>query len=333
MLKSSAAVRTSGLRLGVWCSNPRPGEGPPATILREGDGEVLRGVKTFCSGAGGLDRALVLARDPRAAAPIAAWVDLTQPGAIEIDEHWYRGAGLRASVSHRVVFHGAPVLGLLGPPGALSAQPWFARDALRTAASWAGMADSALEGALGELAQRPRRGAIEELAAGRMLTAHHTITVWLGLAARAMDEPTPQLPAVALHGRAAIVDACRILLDEAGRACGSHPFATGEMLDPALAVIWSCFCSSIAWILDWQRLAPQRWRHVNERDDGSGLRAAIPRLCRPVGIPVEPLRALQVRGNPGRVRSRAVRGRTRAGGIDWRFQYPAGTAMPVTDDG
>jgi alkylation response protein AidB-like acyl-CoA dehydrogenase len=226
-----AAVRASGLRLGVWGADPRPGEGPPATIVREGDDEVLRGVKTFCSGAGGLDRALVLARDSGAAAPIAAWVDLTQPGAIEIDEHWYRGAGLRASVSHRVVFHGAPVLGRLGPPGALLAQPWFARDALRTAASWAGMADSALEGALGELAHRPRRGAIEELAAGRMLTAHHTITVWLDRAARAMDEPTPQLPAVALHGRAAIVDACRILLDEAGRACGSHPFATGEMLD------------------------------------------------------------------------------------------------------
>src|SRR6202035_1069426 len=55
-----AAVRASGLPLGVWGADPRPGEGPRATIVREGDGELLRGVKTFCSGAGGLDRALVL---------------------------------------------------------------------------------------------------------------------------------------------------------------------------------------------------------------------------------------------------------------------------------
>jgi alkylation response protein AidB-like acyl-CoA dehydrogenase len=226
-----AAVQAGGLRLGVWGADPRPGEGPPATVVREGGEEVLGGVKTFCSGAGGLDRALVLARDPEATAPAAVWVDLTQPDRIEIDERWYRGAGLRASVSHRVVFRGARVMGRIGPPGALSAQPWFARDALRTAASWAGMADSALEGALAELARLPRRGALEELAAGRMLTAHHTITAWMERAARAMDGATSQLPAVALHGRAAIAGACGALLDEAARACGSHPFATGELLD------------------------------------------------------------------------------------------------------
>ena len=78
---------------------------------------MLGGVKTFCSGAGGLDRALVLARDPEAEAPAAVWVDLTQPDRIEIDERWYRGAGLRASVSHRVVFRGARVMGRIGPPG------------------------------------------------------------------------------------------------------------------------------------------------------------------------------------------------------------------------
>lgn len=229
-----AAVRAGKLRVGVWGGDPRPGEGPRAVVVRKSSGEeVLTGVKTFCSGAGGLDRALVLARDPDAKPPVAVWVDLTDAARAQVDESWYRGAGLRASVSHRVVFDEAPVLARFGPPGALAEQPWFARDALRTAASWAGMADAALEAALHELAERPARGELEELAAGRMLTAHQTIAAWLERAARAMDAGSDELPAISLHGRAAIAAACRTLLEEAAGACGSHPFATAGALDRA----------------------------------------------------------------------------------------------------
>jgi alkylation response protein AidB-like acyl-CoA dehydrogenase len=242
-----AAVRDRGLRVGVWGGDPRPGEGPRATVgnggatvargrataERGGAVETLSGVKTFCSGAGGLDRALVLARDPDAPLPIAVWIDLTDADTVTVDERWYRSSGLRASVSHRVVFHRAPVLARFGPPGGLSEQPWFGRDALRTAASWAGMADRALDAALDELAARPTPGPLEQLAAGRMLSAQQTIDAWVQRAARAMDTAAPELPAVALHARVAIAHASRELLDEAARACGSHPFATGGDLDRA----------------------------------------------------------------------------------------------------
>jgi alkylation response protein AidB-like acyl-CoA dehydrogenase len=228
-----AAVRERRLRVGVWGGDPRPGEGPRATVEGGGCTETLSGVKTFCSGAGGLDRALVLARDPEARLPVAVWIDLTDPASVIVDEHWYRSSGLRASVSHRVVFRQAPVLARFGPPGGLSEQPWFGRDALRTAASWAGMADRALDAALDELAARPASGPLEQLAAGRMLTAQQTISTWLQRAARAMDAAESELPAVALHARVAIAQASRELLDEAARACGSHPFATGGDLDRA----------------------------------------------------------------------------------------------------
>lgn len=233
-----AAVVARRLRAGVWGGDPVAGEGPPATVRRAAGGEVLRGVKTFCSGAGGLDRALVLARNADGGPPLAVWIDLTDERQVVLDETWYRSHGLRASVSHRVVFHDAPVLARFGGPGALAAQPWFARDALRTAATWAGMADTALESALAELARRPGRGALEALAAGRMLTAHRTIELWIAAAGRAMDAavhdlPASDLPAIALHARAAISDACRTLLDEAARACGSRPFARADPLDRA----------------------------------------------------------------------------------------------------
>jgi alkylation response protein AidB-like acyl-CoA dehydrogenase len=228
-----AAVRDGRLRVGVWGGDPRPGEGPRATVERRGPAETLSGVKTFCSGAGGLDRALVLSRDPDAQLPVAVWIDLTDGDSVTVDEGWYRASGLRASVSHRVVFDQAPVLARFGPPGGLSEQPWFGRDALRTAASWAGMADRALDAALDELAGRPDPGPLEQLAAGRMLSSQQTITTWLQRAARTMDAAARELPAVALHARVAIAQASRELLDEAARACGSHPFATGGDLDRA----------------------------------------------------------------------------------------------------
>jgi hypothetical protein len=64
-------------------------------------------------------------------------------------------------------------------------------------------------------------------------SARGTIDAWLERAARAMDDPGPELPAIAVHARVAIADAARALLDEAARACGSRPFARGGRLDRA----------------------------------------------------------------------------------------------------
>jgi alkylation response protein AidB-like acyl-CoA dehydrogenase len=161
------------------------------------------------------------------------WVDLTDPATVAVDEHWYRGAGMRASVSHRVIFDDAPVLARFGGPGALAEQPWFGRDALRTAASWAGMADGAVDGVLEAIASRPECGPLEELAIGQMRTAQETMTAWLERAARAMDAASADLADIALHARVAIAQASQTIFAEAERACGSHPFATGGRLDRA----------------------------------------------------------------------------------------------------
>ena len=215
-----AMVAEDGLRLGVWGADPRLGEGEPARI-RDG---ALHGVKTFCSGAGGLHRAIVLTGDR------LAYVDLTQ-GTI-VDEDWFAGVGMRASVSHRVVFEGAPVLAVLGPPGAIAQEPWFARDAVRTAATWAGAADAAADEAVRLLASRPEPSDLERLAAGRIRTEQRTIELWLAEGGRLGNAGTLGREDGAFL-RHAIAAAAARLLDEASRACGSHPFATGGGLDRA----------------------------------------------------------------------------------------------------
>jgi alkylation response protein AidB-like acyl-CoA dehydrogenase len=226
------AVCDGRLLAGVWGGEPGPGDGAPAMIARMAGEEVVRGVKTFCSGAGGLDRAAVLVRDPDADAPVLVWIDLVDER-VEIDRSWYRASGLVASESHRVVFHDVPVMARLGRPGTIASQPWFARDALRTTASWAGMADTAVRGALGTLASRGQRSDLEALAAGRILTARRTIDAWISTAAGAIDGEDPELPAIAIHARAAVADASHSLLHEAAQACGSLPFARGTDLDRA----------------------------------------------------------------------------------------------------
>ncbi len=226
-----AAIMRGELRAGVWGADPGPGEGEPAR-LRD---DVVSGVKTFCSGAGGLQRALVLVRHDGGGPPLAAWVDLTRPGTVEIDRAWFQGAGMRSSASHRVVFDGAPVLAVLGEPGALTRQPWFARDAVRTAGTWAGAADSAVADALDRLAARPSAGDLEALAAGRLVTWQQAIGLWLTHAATVLDDgPEDQAAAdAAAQARVGIADAARAILDEAERALGSRPAATGAALDRA----------------------------------------------------------------------------------------------------
>ncbi|MEJ7718415.1 MAG: acyl-CoA dehydrogenase family protein [Thermoleophilaceae bacterium] len=218
--------------LGVWGADPRPEEGEPARLVGDADRLALEGVKVFCSGAGGLDRALVLVRGEEAGPPLLAYVDLSC--GVHVDRGWYRGAGMRASESHRVVFDGAPVLALLGAPGELGREPWFGRDAIRTAASWAGVADTAADAALDLLAAGPDPGEAQALAAGRIIAARGTIDAWLEHAA-ALCEHDPGAPTTALSVslREEVARACRLILDEAARATGSRPFVTGGALDRA----------------------------------------------------------------------------------------------------
>lgn len=251
-----AAVEDGGRLLGVWGADPREGEGDPARLHETDAGLVLRGVKTFCSGAGGVDAAMVMVGTDDGTAPALVLLDCGE--AVEVDRDWYRAAGLRASESHRVVFHDAPVTAILGEPGELARDPWFSRDAMRTAATWAGMADAAADAALEELvAARRQDDPLAQLAAGRIEAARGTVDAWLDQAARVADaalRPSAAAPtlgalvdgdhslgarctgdprATSIAMRAEIDRATKAILATAAAACGSHQFVTGGRLDRA----------------------------------------------------------------------------------------------------
>jgi alkylation response protein AidB-like acyl-CoA dehydrogenase len=239
--KELEAIVAGELLLGVWGADPVPSrEGPPARLVETENGPVLEGVKTFCSGSTGLDRAVVTVHSPTEAGgvpgpPLLAYVDLGD--GVEVDRSWFRGSGMRSSESHRIVFRGARVLAVLGGPGELVREPYFARDAIRTAASWAGIADLALDAALTTLAAKSAGkdpDDIVSLAAGKMLAAQATLDRWLEHAAHEADGDTEaSLAHLSTPLRVAVAQSCREILDEAARACGSRPFAIADPLDRA----------------------------------------------------------------------------------------------------
>lgn len=251
-----AAVEDDGRLLGVWGADPRAGEGDPARLRKIDAGFVLRGAKTFCSGAGGVDAAMVMVGRDDGTAPALVLLDCGE--AVEVDRGWYRAAGLRASESHRVVFHDAPVTAVLGEPGELARDPWFSRDAMRTAATWAGMVDAAAASAHDTLVQaRRQEDPLARLAAGRIEAARGTVDAWLTRAATVADaaiRPSAAAPTVgalvdgdhslgahlacgpratSVAMRAEIDRAAKAILETAAAACGSHQFVTAGRLDRA----------------------------------------------------------------------------------------------------
>ena len=259
----------------------RPTRASPPGSPADGDGLVLEGDKVFCSGAGGIDRALVLARTGEPGPPALVYVDLS--AGTEIDRSWYRAGGMRASESHRVRFHGAPVLAVLGEPGELGREPWFSRDAIRTAAAWAGMADAAADGALADLAARGEPDDLRALGAGRIVAARATIDRWLEhAAARADAEPEADLRS--LSRAAARGDRRRRAHDpRRGRArLRIAPVRHRHAASTARAATSSCSCSSTGSTRWWPGSAGRRCSEAPA--DRRLLRRALRGRSRPVGL-------------------------------------------------
>jgi alkylation response protein AidB-like acyl-CoA dehydrogenase len=222
-----AELACGALLLGVWGADPGPGEGEPAELRSDNGVLRLHGVKTFCSGAGGVQRALVVARDETGQRRLV-YVDVSGDD-VSIDRDWFRGAGLRASESHRVTFAGLPVRAVLGGPGEMLREPWFSRDAIRTTATWAGIATSVVTAAFSLIRERGEVGELVALSAGRMRVALTTIERWLRYAGDVAETQSP-LAGAAIETRWAIAEACREISEQAALACGSRPLAVGGAL-------------------------------------------------------------------------------------------------------
>jgi alkylation response protein AidB-like acyl-CoA dehydrogenase len=118
-------------------------------------------------------------------------------------------------------------------------EPWFSRDAVRTAATWAGIADGILAATIALVGERGLADELRLHAIGRMRVARSTIDRWLDHAVGVLDAaatPGPQekiARALAAECRLALAGAARLIAAEAARVCGSRALIGGSDLDRA----------------------------------------------------------------------------------------------------
>ena len=128
------------------------------------------------------------------------------------------------------------MIAILGGPDELTREPFFSRDAVRTAATWAGIADCLFEATIIAIAGRDA-GEARLLTLGEMRVARALIDRSLDhaaavlLSSRAGGEQAAAAGALASECRIAIASACRSISASAARLGGSRALVGDGPLD------------------------------------------------------------------------------------------------------
>ena len=151
-------------------------------------GAIMRGAKTFCSGAGSVTRPIVTGE---ASDGWQMCVVPTETAQLEIDPSWWQPMGMRASASFAVDFDGTTLRNedLLGNAGDYYRQPAFSGGAIRFCAVQLGGAAGIVEGTRRFLREVGRADdAFQSARVGRMTMKVQSGWQWLRDAARMWDD-------------------------------------------------------------------------------------------------------------------------------------------------
>ncbi|MCJ2125334.1 acyl-CoA dehydrogenase family protein [Methylobacterium sp. J-077] len=201
------ADAAQGHLFGVWNTEP-PGDG--LTIDATGAAPVLKGVKTFASGAGFVTRALVTAQPATGGSQMI--VVALEPGA-RADLSAWRAQGMRASATGTVDFTGlgAESFTLVGAPDDYQAQPHFSGGAWRFLAVQLGGLEALLDAWRGHLVATGRGADPHQLARlGEGVIAAETARLWVTRAAAIVGEEGDP------DGIIAYVNLARLAVERAG---------------------------------------------------------------------------------------------------------------------
>ncbi|WP_326542447.1 acyl-CoA dehydrogenase [Pseudorhodoferax sp.] len=217
----------------TWCAEP-PGarlqcsEPDPSGWLR------LSGRKAWCSGAAGVDHALVSGWNAAGQACLAA-VALDQSG-VRITAEGWQATGMAATRSVDVVFDAVPARAV-GTPGAYLQRPGFWQGGAGIAACWWGGAAGIARSVHAALAARGERvDAHQRAHLGQIDVALQASAALLRAAAAWIDaHPRHDAQAWALRVRLAAERAATDVLHHTGRALGAGPLCQDAALGRALA--------------------------------------------------------------------------------------------------
>lgn len=219
---SQGAPRPSGT-WGIWAAEEPSGR---ALIQSSEDGRLLlRGTKSWCSGADMLDHGLLTAWFPAGLKPQLVTCDMHQAGITVDHTHWH-AVGMAQSSSVDVRFADV-VVEPLGGVGQYLTRPGFWQGGAGIAACWYGGAQSlgqALRRALSQ-APVPWRTPFRWAALGKIDNSLRSTASVLREAATWIDaHPREDANSIALHARLTAEACAALTLNEAGRALGASAF-------------------------------------------------------------------------------------------------------------
>lgn len=208
-----------GAWLAVWATEPAPG------VRIEGN--CLSGMKSFASGAGHIDYALVTAADRRGERCL---VLVPASDMARADNEGWRVRGMRATLSGRYDLRGIAVAPhmLLGKPGDYDREPHFTTGAWRFCAVQQGGIESLLleiRTALAEGTPLSRARFADALAAAR------TAGFWVAEAASRAASEERDAVAVALLARGVVERAALDVMEAAAHILGTRSAFEGERAD------------------------------------------------------------------------------------------------------
>jgi hypothetical protein len=218
---------TAGKVFGVWNTEPAPG----VSIA----GDRLQGLKSYATGAGYIDFAVVTGLAPSGEKQMV----LAQASDLErADPSAWRVRGMKATVSGTYDLTGLPVDATtrLGAPGDYEREPRFSTGAWRFTAVQLGGVEHVLTLLREHLAASPAgQDPIHRARFGKALAATRSAYLWVREAAERAETPDAGAEAISfiLMTRGVVEDAGLVVMEAAARSVGTRAFFADNPLDQA----------------------------------------------------------------------------------------------------
>ena len=218
---------SSGRVFGVWNT-----ETQPVRITDEG---VLAGFKTFSTGAGHIDSAIVSADAPSGGRQMVL-IDAAQPE--RADPKSWPVSGMKATVSGTYDLNGLPARreALLGQPGDYEREPRFSAGAWRFTAVQLGGIERVLALLREHLIASPSGDSpVHRARFGEALAATRSAAMWVQAAAERAERPDagPAEIALVLMTRGVVERAGLTVMEAAHRSIGTRSYFTTSAVDMA----------------------------------------------------------------------------------------------------
>lgn len=211
---------------GCWATEPPPG----VKLVPDAGGYRLEGEKTFATGAGGLDFAIVTAQPPQGERRLAI-APANQSPRTNLGE--WRVRGMRATGSGRYDLSGLKVDAedLLGAPGDYDREPRFTAGAWRFTAVQLGGIEALVIETRKAMSEATRDDPLQRAKFADAVAAARTAYLWVREAARRAADVDEDGPAFSQMTRGVVERAALDVMELSARIVGTRSAFDGQRID------------------------------------------------------------------------------------------------------